>query len=630
MTSLPPPPSRTMTRRQVLAALAGVGGAAALSAPGRAFGLSPSPSLVARAAATAPAGSDLGAIEHIVFLMMENRSYDHYFGAYPRGRGFDDHPPDSLGAFAQDYPGASSLSPPDVLLPFHLTRAAGEECTDDLTHDYGPMHLCWNEGRMDSFVKVHTSAKYEGTRGAMTMGHYTRDELPFYYAAADAFTLCDGYHASILGPTHPNRLMANSGTIDPTGAHGGPVTDTNVTPDALWSCSWTTMQEVLEDAGIPWKVYSPSSVGLSPAYAALAGYPTWNPALYNPTVNPQIMFLSDHVLPYFSAFRDPVSPLYQKAFLPSFPADFIADVGSGSLPSVSWIIPPLGFDEHPSSAPDRGMFFTSMVLAALTANPAVWSKTAFFLMYDENDGWFDHVPPPTAPAGTPGEYLTVLPNKITSPTSDTLGIKGPIGLGVRVPMLVMSPFSRGGHVASEVFDHTSQLKLVSERFGVEVPNVSAWRRGVVGDLTSALFQGAANLSVPALPAPTLAQLEPSGSSCSELSQDSELGGVPPVVPGLQTMPTQSGTLLPASEFFGPAAGVPGTPITLAGPGTATAKSSANAFAQTGVVPTPAGATLPRTGGDPPIGAAAVLLAAGVAGAAALRVATAARVEDGDG
>jgi phospholipase C len=132
--------------------------------------------------------------------------------------------------FAQDYPGATSLIPPNVLLPFHLDSTQGMECTDDLTHDWGPMHLCWNDGKMDSWVKVHTSSTYEGADGAMTMGYYMREDLPLYYALADAFTLCDSYHCSILGPTHPNRLVANSGTIDPAGTQGGPVTDTTRPP----------------------------------------------------------------------------------------------------------------------------------------------------------------------------------------------------------------------------------------------------------------------------------------------------------------------------------------------------------------------------------------------------------------
>ncbi len=328
-----------LTRRQLLASLGWAGASVALAGPAAAWARrSRGAHLVRLAASTKAAGSDLGAIDHIVFLMMENRSYDHYFGAYPKGRGFDDHPVGSLGVFAQAYPGATNLFPPNVLLPFHLGSTAGEECTDDLTHDWGPQHLCWDGGKMDSFVSVHTSSTYEGANGAMTMGYYERADLPFYYALADAFTLCDAYHSSILGPTHPNRLMANSGTIDPAGTNGGPVTDTNSTPDALWNCTWPTMQEVLQDAGVPWKVYHPSNADLAPQYAALATYPTWDDSLYNPTLNPEVMVASDHVLPYFSAFRNPASLLYQNAFLPTFPNDFLADINSGSLPSVSWVI----------------------------------------------------------------------------------------------------------------------------------------------------------------------------------------------------------------------------------------------------------------------------------------------------
>jgi phospholipase C len=571
---------RNLTRRQLLNYFGMLGAGAVVSQPAAAWAASSAATqLIDRATATKAAGSDLEAIDHIVFLMMENRSYDHYFGDYPRGRGFNDHPSHSLGVFAQDYPGATGLVPANKLLPFHLNSNEGMECTDDLTHDWGPQHLCWNKGKMDSWVKVHTSSTYEGAHGAMTMGYYQRADLAFYYALADAFTLCDGYHASILGPTHPNRLMANSGTIDPNGTHGGPVTDTNVSPDAVWNCTWTTIQELLQNAGVPWKVYSPSNVGVTGKYASLANYPTWNPALYNPVANPEIMAATDHVLPYFTAFRNPLSPLYTNAFTPTFPNDFAADVKSGSLPSVSWIIPPLGFDEHPSSAPANGMYFTSLVLDALTSNPGLWSKTALFLMYDENDGWFDHVSPPTAPAGTPGEYLTATAPKLGDPKPDTLNIAGPLGLGVRVPMLVISPFSRGGHIASEVFDHTSQLKLVSERFGVPVPNVSAWRRTTVGDLTSTLFQSKANPHVPKLPA--TAVLMPTSGTCAASSQDTESGGAAPSVPTKQRMPTQGGGSRPASDYYRMTASQAAIPdgdrtlLDLDRPGPVTTKSAFN-------------------------------------------------------
>jgi len=205
-------------------------------------------------------------------------------------------------------------------------------------------------------------------------------------------------------------------------------------------------------------------------------------------------------------------------------------------------------------------------------------------LYDENDGWFDHVPPPTAPAGTAGEYLSASPPVIGDPDPGTLGIVGPLGLGVRVPMLVISPFSRGGHIASEVFDHTSQLKLVSERFGVEVPNVSAWRRAAVGDLTSTLFQSPANTSVPKLPATSAVM--PLTGTCSEFDQDTESGGAPPSVPTKQTMPTQGGGTQPASYYYPSAtteeSAVPDghrTTIGTAGASLATTKSAFNRLAK---------------------------------------------------
>ncbi len=575
---------RNVSRRELLTYFGMLGATSFVAGPAAAWGRSSAPArLIKQATAVNPHGSDLEAVEHIVFLMMENRSYDHYFGSYEKGRGFDDHPAHSLGVFAQPYPGApSGMFPADVLLPYHLDSTNGFECTDDLTHDWGPMHLCWNEGKMDSWVATHTSSEYEGARGAMTMGYYTRADLPFYYALADNFTLLDAYHASILGPTHPNRMMANSGTIDPAGIAGGPITDTNATPDNVWNCTWTTMQEVLEENGVSWKVYNPSNANVQGTkYATLAQYATWEQALYNPIANPEVMTATDQILPYFTNFRDPTSPLFDKAFNNFFPSNFVQDIATGNLPSVSWIIPPLGFDEHPSSSPDNGMWFTSLVLDALVANPDVWSKTAVFLMYDENDGWFDHVAPPTAPANTPGEFLSAKPPTVGDPDPGTLNITGPLGLGVRVPAVMISPFSRGGHVATELFDHTSQLQFVAERFGVPVPNVSDWRRNLVGDLTSTLFQSAPIISFPALPA--TAPYEPSSGVCAADEQDVEAGGATPSIPASQTMPTQGGGEQPAARYFTETEAAKRIPrdarIPLEGEGKATTKSSYNILAK---------------------------------------------------
>jgi phospholipase C len=583
-----------VTRRQLMQRLGMIGAGAFVSGTAMNWAASSSwASTIERAAQINPAGSDLGAVEHIVYLMLENRSYDHYFGAYPKGRGFDDHPAGSLGAFAQDFParaGGHKVAPKGKLLPWHLNSRAGFECTDDLTHDWGPMHECWNGGRMDSWVKVHTEPAWEGDRGVLTMGYYTREDLPFHWALADNFTLCDNYHASILGPTHPNRLMAMSGTIDPGGQQGGPIVATNVAtqPDVQWACTWQTMPEVLQDAGVSWKVYSPSNVGVSGQYAALAGYPTWSPGLYDPTATSSILGLGDNVLPYFKNFMDTSSPLFNLAFQQTFPNQFVTDVAADALPSVSWIVPPLGFDEHPAASPMNGQYFTSLVLGALVANPEVWSKTAFFIMYDENDGWFDHVAPPTAPKGTPGEWLTTSQFPVGEKDPETDGITGPLGLGVRVPGLMVSPFSRGGNIASDVFDHTSQLQLIAERFDVSVPNVSAWRRKTVGDLTSTMFQAKANASVPALP--KVSVLMPSAGYCAAINQETDAGrGAAPqatgqarpeaMYPTKQRMPNQNGGSDPASRYFKLSkeeAAIPDDELTpVGGEGKATPKSSFN-------------------------------------------------------
>ena len=502
-------------RRTLLSAALATGGAAVLAAASRGDTARAGAALARSAAATKPAGSDLGAIKHVVFLMQENRSFDHYYGTYPGVRGFDDHPKGNLGVFAQAWPGGRERT----LLPFHLdsSQAIGET-TADLDHSWRGEHLSRGNGTNDAFVRTHVLPEFEGPEhGVLTMGYYKRQDLPFYYTLADAFTIGDNYHCSVLGPTHPNRLMALSGTVDPTGHAGGPVLETSSSPDVIYSAHWDTIPEVLEDAGVSWKVYNPTG------------------SIYLPPFFEQHGILSDAILPYFAQYKNPSSPLYQKAFLPQYPSDFAADVASGQLPAVSWLLAPAGYDEHPSAPPTLGEWYTSQVLATLTSNPEVWSKTVLFHMYDENDGFFDHVPPPVPPAGTAGEYLT----QRTLP-SDANGIRGPVGMSFRVPLLVISPFSRGGHVASEVFDHTSQMRFLEERFGVRAPNISAWRRKTAGDLTSTLHPGHADTSVPSLPSTagdTMADILAEGiTEIQILNLDTDMPVYP--VPQHQSMPRQ--------------------------------------------------------------------------------------------
>jgi phospholipase C len=379
---------------------------------------------------------------------------------------------ENRGAFAQNWPGGSE----PTLLPFHMnTKTEEAECTYDLSHEWAAEHASTNHGAMDSFVSTHTSSQYEGQLGTNTMGYYNKSDIPFYRELAKKFTICDNYFCSVLGPTHPNRMMAISGTLDPAGDAGGPILVTASDLAAKQgTCTWTTMPEKLQSAGITWKHYNPYGALYQPGSAA---------------------FISKNMLLYFRQFThaNPKSARYKNAFSyfgpdvsggltanPS-PNDFAKDVANNTLPQVSWIISPDAYDEHPPSPAALGEWYTQQILDTLTSNPEVWASTVLFIMYDENDGFFDHVPPPMPPPGTPGEYLTVNPLP-----ADAAGIDGPIGMGVRVPMTVVSPFSVGGWVCSDVFDHTSQLRFIETVFGVEAPNISAWRRQATGDLTSTL------------------------------------------------------------------------------------------------------------------------------------------------
>src|SRR5436305_4009725 len=177
----------------------------------------------------------------------------------------------------------------------------------------------------------------------------------------------------------------------------------------------------------------------------------------------------------------------------------MSELAGGRLPKVSWVLLSVGESEHPNvSNAGQGALGARQVFEAIVSHPDIWKRTALFITWDENGGFFDHVAPPTPPKGTHGEFLTVH----TLPAA-AKGIRGPIGLGFRVPMLVVSPFSRGGLVSSEVFDHTSTLRFLETRFGVEVPNLSHWRRRTTGDLPGAFnFAARPHYARPRLAAPS--------------------------------------------------------------------------------------------------------------------------------
>ncbi|QXE36690.1 phospholipase C, phosphocholine-specific [Streptomyces sp. GMY02] len=426
---------------------------------------------IARAAAI-PAGRRSGTIndvEHIVVLMQENRSFDHYFGSLKGVRGFGDPRPMTPAGVKSVWHQSDGTKD---ILPFHPdAEDLGMQFIAGLDHDWAGGHQAWNQGRYDQWIP----AKSPGT-----MAYLKRQDIPFHYALADAFTVCDAYHCSFIGATDPNRYYMWTGHTGNDGKGGGPVLGN----DEL-GYDWTTYPERLEEAGVSWKIYQDTGDGLD-----AAGGWGWIDDAYRGNYG-------DNSLLYFNKYRNakPGDALYEKARTGTnakngdgFFDILKADVKAGKLPRISWIAAPEAFSEHPNWPANYGAWYISQVLDALTSNPEVWSRTALFITYDENDGYFDHVAPPFPPASA-AQGASTVDTSLDHFKGDSRHAAGPYGLGQRVPMLVVSPWSTGGYVCSEVFDHTSVIRFMERRFGVREPNISPWRRAVCGDLTSAFDFG---------------------------------------------------------------------------------------------------------------------------------------------
>ncbi len=373
----------------------------------------------------------LSDVEHVIIHYQENRSYDNMFGAYKAGRGFADK--DNAAAFRQAWSG----HPDGFIYPWHAVKP----CQPDPDHMWAGQHTMINNGAMDRFAS-HT--------GPWAMTYFDRTDLPYYYALADEFTLCDQWFCSVAGPTTPNRLYLMTGSsVDPGGNH-------ETTRANLESFDWETYPERLSAAGVSWLVYH------------------------------EVDDFGDNPLAYFKRFKEmpQTDPMWDAAIRPRDKMTLVDDIKNDNLPQVSWLVSPAAESEHPPWAPQVGQSYSARYINALLETPKVFAKTLYIFGYDENGGFFDHVPPPTPEAGTPDEFIEGLP----------------IGFGPRVPGLLISPWTRGGRIDSTVYDHTSVLRLLETRFGVEAPRISAWRREAAGDLADVLdFSGADFSAVPKMP-----------------------------------------------------------------------------------------------------------------------------------
>jgi len=470
---------KTLARREFLKRSAG-----ALSALSTLGMLSPG----IRRALAVDASVETGTIQdikHVVILMLENRSFNHYFGTLRGVRGFGDPFPIPLESGKPVWYQSDGTR---EIPPYHLDPATSNALlVPDTPHSFPDTQAAWNQGKYGHWPLYKT---------AYSMGHFQRADIPFQFALAESFTICDGYHCSVATGTDPNRIVFWSGSnFNPELRKAGiNCTDADAEPinQRCWisgqmpspgyqyqgsAFAWPTLPELLQNAGVSWRIYqNPND--------------NWTGAMHGGLA--------------FKGFREATatsgSPLYANGMQHWSLDDLRSDVINGTLPAVSWVLPSQLQSEHPGagSSPLRGGDFSLQVLEAVTANPELWSKTAFFLTYDENDGFFDHVPAPAVPsynadgslAGKStmpldGEYFSDPKRAYLDPRDTISGTLRPWGLGPRVPMYVISPWSRGGWVNSQVFDHTSMGMFLEKRFGIHVDAISPWHRAVCGDLTSA-------------------------------------------------------------------------------------------------------------------------------------------------
>ena len=520
--------------------------------------------------------------EHIVILMQENRSFDHAYGTLRGVRGYNDPRamilPNGNPVWLQDNEKGETYAP--FRFDIKNTRATWMGA---LPHGWVDQAAARNDGKHDGWLPAKACTTPAYSHLPLTLGYYTREDLPFYYALADAFTICDQNFCSSLTATEPNRLHLWTGTTRARQTIDSMAHVRNEDMGYDLQLDWTTFPDRLEEQGISWRIYQnelslPTGlsdeegawlsnfddntleyftryhVGFSKTHRAyLANMErslaakrkelASQAAPQSVTVKAQIddvnrqleqirLELSKSTDEAFASLSKHEQNLHRKGFTtnerdPDYRRltsityrdgeteremqiprgdvlyQFREDVGAGKLPTVSWLVAPERFSDHPSSA-WYGAWYISETLNILTQNPEVWKKTIFIVCYDENDGYFDHVPPFVPPqAGHPEtgsvsagidpaiEYVSAEQHaEYRKQDPNWAGKPGPIGLGFRVPLLIASPWSRGGYVCSQVFDHTSILQLL-ETFlehktgrNIRETNISAWRRTVCGDLTS--------------------------------------------------------------------------------------------------------------------------------------------------
>ncbi len=412
-----------------------------------------------------PEGTDLlPEIRHIVVLMMENHSYDNYLGMLA-GRG------EGLPLGPDGTPDVVNYVPNGPGYPAHHTTST-TQVKNNPSQNWRASHLQYADGRNDGFAASVAEA-LPGGDPSVPMGYWTEEDLPFYYGLARTFPLADHWFSSCLGPTFPNRRFLISGT-----AHG-------LMDDLPWDIvdypEAGTIFDVLTRHGIGWVNYhnvQHYSVLLRRAFGGggltaarrLAQAGRWLPGVADRAVGNK-------------SFTADLYPLGLAACVRHLrrTEQFFADADAGRLPAVSIVDP--DFETYSEENPQdirRGESFAAEVINRVMSSPA-WPHTLLIWLYDENGGYYDHVPPPEAvpPDDVPAHnYILDLPRWLRTLLSPLFGggfarLKaiddGPrdyARYGFRVPAVVVSPYARPDYVCSQTLDHTSVLKLIEEKWNL--------------------------------------------------------------------------------------------------------------------------------------------------------------------
>ena len=452
-----------------------------LQIAGGTVALSALSSSVARAASIAPATRTrtIKDVEHIVVLMQENRSFDHYFGSLRGVRGFGDPHP-------VIQPSGQPVWNQTGVLPFRPAVPSGSSdlglvFLEDLAHGWQDTHQAWNNGNWDRWVPAKTKP---------TMAYLNRDDIPFHYALADAFTICDNYFCSTLTSTDPNRYYLWTGFTGNDGQNGGPVLN-----NAEKGYGWTTYPERLEAAGVSWKVYQDIGKGLDA------------PGVWGFTSDAYIGNFGDNSLLYFNQYRNATpgdAALRQGQDRHEHRQDrrAVRHPGRGreERRAAAGVLDrrPRGVLRAPELARQLRRLVRLAGAGRADRQPGrVEQDRADHLLRRERRVL--RPPGPAVPGVRDGPGRVHRLHQPGAVRRRPGFVAGPYGLGPRVPMMVISPWSRGGWVCSEVFDATSVIQFIERRFGVPEPHISAWRRAVCGDLTSAFDFRQQNASVPSLP-----------------------------------------------------------------------------------------------------------------------------------